>query len=91
MLQNAIREIGNTGDFAGASQHNLFHLVTSQATLNKLQTRLESRLLGSLEYFYPLKDRAKAKGPHHLAIDIELINPGETQQLDVLQTALKSA
>ncbi|NOH14760.1 MAG: response regulator [Chloroflexi bacterium] len=90
MLQNAIREIGNTGDFAGHLSNTSFILVTSQATLDKLQARLESRLLGSLEYFYPLKDRAAAKGPQHLAIEIELIKPGQAQQLDALQTTVQS-
>ena len=89
MLQNAIREIGNTGDFAGHLDNSSFILVTSQATLEKLQVRLESRLLGSLEYFYPLKDRAAAKGPQHLAIDIQLIRPGDSHLLDELRAAIK--
>lgn len=58
MLQNALQALGNPTDFIGQLSSNDFVLVTTPVALPALIERIRTRLEQSLDYFYPLKDRA---------------------------------
>jgi PleD family two-component response regulator len=59
MIQNALRDLGGTGDFVGQFAPTSFILVTVPLILPDLAQRIRSRLDQSLDYFYPLKDRGR--------------------------------
>lgn len=61
MMNNAVREAGNEDDFIGHIGTHEFIILTNLDRLNGLQERIEIRLQQSMEYFYPLKDREKAR------------------------------
>lgn len=61
MINNAVREAGHPADFVGHLAAHEFVIVTDPERLPAIRERIESRLRGSLEYFYPLKDRDKAR------------------------------
>ncbi len=61
MMNNAVRELGSEGDFVGHLAPHDFVIVTSAEHLGPIRERIELRLRQSMEYFYPLKDREKAK------------------------------
>lgn len=63
MIHNAIRGVGSAKDFVGQIGETDFVLVTTPASLPALLERIRSRLEQSLDYFYPLKDRAKPVTP----------------------------
>jgi DNA-binding response OmpR family regulator len=58
IMHNAMRDIGSTSDFIGQLGPTEFILVTQPANLAAITERISSRLEQSLDYFYPLKDRA---------------------------------
>ncbi|GAB4552635.1 MAG: response regulator [Anaerolineae bacterium] len=73
MINNAIREAGNEGDFVGHLKPNEFVIFSDPAKLPGIQQRVEMRIQQSMEYFYPLKDREIARKPEarghlHLAV-----------------------
>jgi DNA-binding response OmpR family regulator len=59
MIHNAMRGLGNPGDFVGQVGPTEFVLFTNPANLPALAERIRTRLEQSLDYFYPLKDRGK--------------------------------
>ncbi|MBN2548406.1 MAG: response regulator [Anaerolineales bacterium] len=59
MIHNAIRGVGGARDFVGQIGETDFVLVTTPANLHPLLERIRGRLEQSLDYFYPLKDRAR--------------------------------
>jgi PleD family two-component response regulator len=61
MMNNAVREVGNESDFIGHLAPHDFIIVTDGDHLAGLRERVEIRLKQSMAYFYPLKDREKAK------------------------------
>jgi DNA-binding response OmpR family regulator len=61
MINNAVREAGNEDDFIGHIGTHEFIIITDADHLNGLKERIEIRLQQSMEYFYPLKDREKAR------------------------------
>ena len=61
MMNNAVREVGNETDFIGHLAPHDFIIITDEEHLSALRERIEMRLTQSMEYFYPLKDRDKAK------------------------------
>jgi DNA-binding response OmpR family regulator len=61
MMNNAIREVGNENDFIGHLGPAEFVIITDNAKLATIRERIEVRIKQSMEYFYPLKDREKAK------------------------------
>jgi PleD family two-component response regulator len=61
MMNNAVREAGTTDDFIGHTGANEFIIITNKERLTGLQERIQIRLQQSMEYFYPLKDREKAR------------------------------
>ena len=71
MIHNTIRETGSTDDFIGHISPTDFVVVVSPATMPLFQERIRSRLVQSLDYFYPIKDRENAsKRADRLAIKI---------------------
>lgn len=63
MIQNAVRDTGNTGDFIGQLGPTDFLIVTTPQVLENLQERIHNRLKQSLDYFYPVKDRQQGVKP----------------------------
>ncbi|MBX3084921.1 MAG: response regulator [Anaerolineae bacterium] len=61
MMNNAIREVGNESDFIGHLGPHEFVIITDNAKLATIRERIEVRIKQSMEYFYPLKDREKAR------------------------------
>ncbi|MBX3063388.1 MAG: response regulator [Anaerolineae bacterium] len=61
MMNNAIREAGNESDFIGHLKPAEFIIITDGAKVPTIKERIEARIKQSMEYFYPLKDRDKAK------------------------------
>ncbi len=60
MVLNTMREVSEPGDFLGHIGPTDFVLVVPAGNLQPLHDRLRSRLEQSLDYFYPIKDRAEA-------------------------------
>lgn len=61
MMNNAIREVGNEGDFIGHLGLHEFVIISDMTKIPAIRERIEGRIRQSMEYFYPLKDRDKAK------------------------------
>lgn len=61
MLNNAVREVGNPADKIGHIAAQDFVIVTQQERMAALKERINIRLQQSMEYFYPVSDREKAK------------------------------
>ncbi len=61
MMNNAVREVGSEADFIGHLAPHDFIIITDDAHLGGLRERVEIRLKQSMAYFYPLKDRDKAR------------------------------
>ncbi|MBN1681797.1 MAG: response regulator [Anaerolineae bacterium] len=61
MMNNAVREVGSEKDFIGHLAPHDFIIITDVEHLAPIRERIEMRLKQSMEYFYPLKDREKAK------------------------------
>ena len=57
MIQSATRKLGNLDDFTGQFNSSAFILITSAKSIDKFKEHLGSRLVQSLDYFYPLRDR----------------------------------
>ncbi|NOG62597.1 MAG: response regulator [Chloroflexi bacterium] len=61
MMNNAVREAGSTEDFIGHMEANEFIIISNKERVAGLRERIQIRLQQSMEYFYPLKDREKAR------------------------------
>ena len=61
MIRNAVREHGNEDDFIGHLGPEDFIVITTQEKVGEIRQRIENRVRQSREYFYPLKDRERAK------------------------------
>ncbi|HTX91554.1 MAG TPA: response regulator [Anaerolineales bacterium] len=59
MVHNAVKDIGSPEDFLGHLGPIDFVLITAPERTTALQDRIRSRLVQSLDYFYPIKDRDK--------------------------------
>lgn len=84
MIHNAVRQVGSPSDFIGHVGPASYLLVTTPKNLPKLTKRVESRLKQSLDYFYPLSDRASStRGEKGLAIRINHLLPSQGPFRDV--------
>jgi GGDEF domain-containing protein len=63
MIHNSMAEPKGEDDFLGHLETTRFVLTAAPQELDELQEKIETRLLQSLDYFYPLKDRAAEKLP----------------------------
>ena len=61
MMNNAVREVGSETDFVGHLAPHDFIIITDESHLGPIRERIEIRMRQSMEYFYPLKDREKAR------------------------------
>jgi len=96
MMNNAVREVGHEGDFVGHLSPNEFVIVTDDDHLASLHDRIELRLNQSMEYFYPLNDRDKAREAmqqNHLTLAMGQVGhkQGPFGDLDALKKALQTA
>jgi DNA-binding response OmpR family regulator len=93
MVNNAIREVGNEGDFIGHLGPHEFVIITDAEHLPPIRERIETRIKQSMEYFYPLKDRDEARramAENHLRLMIGqlLSTEGPFADLAALKAAL---
>lgn len=96
MMNNAVREVGSEDDFIGQMGDNEFVVITSGERLEALRERIQVRLQQSMEYFYPLKDREKARqalDESHLQLIIGTVQSshGPFKGMEGLQEALQVA
>lgn len=61
MIRNAVREFGNEDDFVGHMGTERFIIITDSDSVEDIQDRVERRISQSREYFFPLRDRVRAK------------------------------
>lgn len=61
MMNNAIRESGSQSDYIGHLDQTDFIIIADKERIPTIRERIEVRIRQSMEYFYPLKDRAKAR------------------------------
>lgn len=61
MIHNAMRDVGGPGDFLGQAGAARFLVVTTPAGLPGIMERIETRLQGTLDFFYPVNDRERAE------------------------------
>ena len=93
MMNNAVREAGSPEDFIGHMEANEFIIITNKERLPGLRERIQIRLQQSMEYFYPLKDREKARqamGENRLQLLIGQVLSTDGSLVDVngLKTAV---
>ena len=96
MMNNAVREVGSENDFIGHVGADEFVVITDNERVEALRERIQVRLQQSMEYFYPLKDREKARqamGEQHLQLIIGQLNSsdGDYADLEALTEAMNAA
>ncbi len=77
MIRNAVREYGSMEDYIGHIGPEDFIIITQSDNVERIRDRIEKRIQQSREYFYPLKDRDKAREAmeaNHLRLDSVIIN-----------------
>jgi len=57
MVSNSARDVGNSDDFVGHINTTQIVVITTPNHLRELEEKIRSRLVQSLDYFYPLRDR----------------------------------
>ncbi len=93
MMSNAVREVGSDEDFIGHLDQHDFIIISSKDKIASIRERIEIRIRQSMEYFYPLKDRDKARQAMEassLKLLIGQIHDGEGpfDDLDTLKAAI---
>jgi len=84
MLQDAIRENGNPGDFLGQLTPSDFMITTLPASQPQLKDRIHRRLEQSFDYFYRDQDRASAAVlKQRLAVEIKELSAGKKRFKDL--------
>jgi DNA-binding response OmpR family regulator len=96
MVRNAVREHGNADDYVGHVGPEDFIIITRTENVQRIRERIESRIQQSREYFYPLKDRDKAREAmeaNHLKLVSQVIdhNAPPFETIDELKERLKPA
>lgn len=92
MINNAIRESGDETDFVGHLAPSDFVIMTDPARVAGIRERIEMRIQQSMEYFYPLRDREKARqamsqGRLSLAVD-QIMSQDDALSLEALKRKL---
>lgn len=95
MVRNAVREHGNETDFVGHSGPENFVIITHADAVQRIRERIESRIEQSREYFYPLRDRDKARQAmeaNHLRLSSGVLehSAGPFNTIERLREALES-
>ncbi|MBN1966824.1 MAG: response regulator [Anaerolineae bacterium] len=93
MMNNAVREVGHEGDFIGHLDEHDFIIISEKDRIMAVRERIEIRIRQSMEYFYPLKDREKAREAMEanrlqLVIGVVLDEAGPFADAMVLRAAL---
>lgn len=96
MVRNAVREHGNSSDYVGHMGEEDFLIITTPENVERIQERIEARIKQSREYFYPLKDRDKAREAmesNHLRLDSATVDQsaGPFETIDDFHEALSKA
>jgi PleD family two-component response regulator len=93
MVRNAVREHGSETDFVGHLGAEEFLIATTPDRVGSIRERIEVRINQSREYFYPLRDRDKAKvamesGTLKLSSGVLTHHDGVYSDIDALKVAL---
>ena len=92
MVTNTLRDHGTPEDFCGQLAQNQLVVITRPEVFPTLSTRILGRLEQSLDYFYPLKDRASQKPASGKRLGIALkevhANQGPFEGLEGLRSIL---
>jgi DNA-binding response OmpR family regulator len=96
MVRNAVREYGEENDFIGHLGPENFVIITKPDAVEDIQERIERRIAQSREYFYPLRDRVRAKEAmeeNHLSIISGYLTDedGPFDTVDILKSKLTEA
>ena len=96
MIRNAVREHGTADDYIGHVGPEDFIIITQSGNVNEIRDRIQKRIEQSREYFYPLKDREKAREAmeaNHLRLNSGSITQtdGPFEDLDALKAKLTAA
>ncbi|MDX1995289.1 MAG: response regulator [bacterium] len=96
MVRNAVREYGTAEDYVGHTGPEDFVIVTNPENVSRIRERIEARVQQSREYFYPLKDRDKAREAmeaNHLKLMSAVVesSAGPFSTLEDLKAALQKA
>ncbi len=96
MIRNAVREHGNSDDYVGHLGPEDFVIVTGPDNATAIRDRIQNRIEQSREYFYPLKDRDKARQAmeaNYLVIETGIVDhtQGPFEALDDIKQALERA
>ncbi len=94
MVRNAVREFGETDDFVGHLDPESFLIITGVGRVGRIRERIETRIRQSREYFYPLKDRDKARQAMeadqlHLSSGVLDHTSGKYETMEKLKEALQ--
>lgn len=95
MVRNAVREHGSAGDYIGHLEPESFVIITQKENVERIRERIESRIRQSREYFYPLKDRDKAREAmeaNHLKLTSGVIDhtDGPFDSMEAIKDALNA-
>ncbi len=96
MMNNAVREVGSESDFIGHLGQHDFVIVSGKDRVAAIRERIEVRIRQSMEYFYPLQDREKARqameaNSLQLVIGVIQDSDGPFDSLDALKEAITKA
>lgn len=96
MIRNAVREHGTADDYIGHIGPEDFIIITQSGNVNEIRDRIQKRIEQSREYFYPLKDREKAREAmeaNHLRLNSGTVTQadGPFDDLDALKAKLTAA
>lgn len=88
MVRNAVREYGGSDDYVGHTGPEDFVIITDADNVVRIRERIQSRIKQSREYFYPLKDRDKARQAmeeNHLLLSSSVVYYNQGPFTDVAQ------
>jgi DNA-binding response OmpR family regulator len=93
MMRNAVRSYGTEDDLIGHLGAEAFIVITQAEHVQRIREHIVTRIEQSREYFYPLRDREKARegmAANILRIDSGMVqhNEGDHADIDALKAAL---
>lgn len=96
MVRNAVREHGSEEDFIGQIAQDDFVVITRADQVSAISERIKRRVSQSREYFFPLRDRDRAREAmeaSHLNLSSSIIQhtTGTYANVDALKEALTGA
>jgi len=94
MVSNFIKEARHEGDFIGHISPEELIIITTESRARDIETRIQNRLIQSMDYFYPVKDRNNPaiNAREKLGLDLRRINANEVAsgELDALKKMVLS-